>query len=466
MARAATTLAPQTHPHLVGNLAPLRTEDDFELRVQGQIPSELTGAYFRIGPNPQFDPGPEYHSFMGDGMVHGFWLENGRARYRNRYVRTPRWQLEHAAKRPLFDAMGRPPSDPALAQIPRGTANTNIIQHAGKLLALQEASNPFELDGRSLASLGWLETGGRFTAHPKRDPETGELVWFAYSAGEAPLNQYIDYGVSAADGRILRRDRFAAPYCSMIHDFLVTRQHVLFPVLPLTGDLARAMSGGPAFAWEPSKGAYLGIMKRNASVDTLRWLEIDANYVFHPLNAWEDGAKIYCDVMEYPSAPLFPHVEGTVPLEHLAARLTRWTIDLADPGARVRREPLDDIDGEFPRLDERFAGLPYRHGWYAGNVGRQSTLEFDSLVHADLKTGKRTIRQLQPGEKAGEPVFVPRHASAAEGDGYILATIYSSAEDRSSLGIFQAQDIAAEPVAMLELPRRVPAGFHGNWIPA
>lgn len=475
MADTITTSSPSasgqpTSPHLEGNLAPIRTEDDFELKVRGRIPDGLRGALYRNGPNPQFDPGANYHAFIGDGMIHGFWIgEDQRARYRNRYVRTDRWKAENAAGRKLFGGMGLP-SDPSVENIHPGGANTNIVHHAGKLMALQEGSNPFEMDKATLASKGWVETGGRFTAHPKMDPETGEMVWFAYSSGENPLNPYLDYGVTSPDGKVVRRDKFKAPYCSMVHDFFVTQNYALFPILPLTGDMERAKRGGPAFAWEPEKGAYVGVMKRNASVDTIRWIEVDPVYVFHPMNAWEDGDTIHIETMEYRTAPLFPNADGS-PGEDSVAPPVRWTIDLADPAARVKRTQLDDLTGEFPRFDERRAGLPYRHGWYAANTETtgedgEKILSFDSIAHVDLKTGRRAVHRFGKGDTVGEPIFVPRTPDAPEGDGYVLTIVHRAADNRSDLVVLNAQDMAGEAQAVLELPRRVPAGFHGNWVNA
>jgi len=452
------------NPHLAGNLAPIRSEDDFELKITGRIPDGLNGAFYRTGPNPQFEPGPGYHAFGGDGMIHGFFLRDGKAHYRNRWVRTPRWLAENSAGRTLFGSMGRP-SDPSVEGINPGTANTNIIWHAGKLQALQEASEPFEMDRDTLGSKGFMQTGGRFTAHPKVDPETGELVWFAYSTGEGRLTPFIDYGVSDKNGRVLRRDRFKAPYCSMIHDFFVTKNYVLFPVLPLTGDIDRAMRGGPGFAWEPEKGAYVGVMKRDASVDTIRWIEVDASYMFHPMNAWEDGSTIHVEVFDYAEAPLFPRTDGAKTEQH-GAFLTRWTIDLSDPAARVKKTQLADIAGEFPRFDERLAGLPYRHGWHAANVESEKTLELNSVAHVDLMTNKQTVRRFGQKDALGEPIFIPRSADAPEGDGWVMVLHYSQARNTSDLLILNAQDIAGEPAAVIHMPRRVPIGFHGNWAPA
>jgi carotenoid cleavage dioxygenase-like enzyme len=453
--------APQS-AHLSGNLAPVRIETDMELGVRGSIPEGLRGALYRNGPNPQFEPRPDYHAFIGDGMIHGFWIGDGRARYRNRYVRTPRWLAEHAAGRALFGGMGRP-SDASVEGVHAGSANTHIVHHAGKLMALQEGSSPFEMDKTNLASIGWIETGGRFTAHPKLDPKNGELLWFAYSSGAEPLNAFLDYGVTDVHGRVLRRDKFRAPFCSMVHDFMVTHNHVLFPVLPLTGDFGRARRGLSAFAWEPDKGAYIGVMERHASVETVRWIEIDPVYAFHTLNAYEDGRVIHCDMMEYATAPLFPNADGSSG-NPSGACLVRWSIDLDNPGVRVKRTPLDDTAGEFPRIDERFSGERYRHGWHTANVEKVDALAFDALAHIDLKTNRRTIRRLPKGDTVGEPVFVPRNADAAEGDGWILAVVHRAAENRSEVLILNAQDIAGEPQASLELTNRVPAGFHGTWV--
>jgi carotenoid cleavage dioxygenase len=454
------------NPHLSGNLAPIRSEDDFELVVEGRIPEAMHGAYYRNGPNPQFEPRGQYHAFVGDGMIHGFFLEpdTNKAHYRNRYVRTNRFKLEREAGRPLFGGMGTP-GDPSVANIHPGGANTNIVHHAGKLMALQEQSEPFELDPIGLEEGGFMNTGGKFTAHPKVDPETGEMVWFAYSAGPQPLTNLIDYGVTDRTGKVVRRDRFEAPYASMIHDFMVTRNYVLFPVLPLTGDMGRAMKGLPPLAWEPGKGAFVGVMKRDASVDTIRWFEMDPNYVFHPMNAWEDGAKIHCELMQYDVAPLFPMADGSRP-QHSEAFLTRWTIDLDDATNAVKREKLDDLYSEFPRLDERFAGLPYRHGWYVANVGHRNPLIFNSIAHIDHRTGARKTLTMNPGDSVGEPIFVPRSASAPEGDGHLIVLVHRAASNTSELLILNAQDINGKPEAVLKLPRRVPSGFHGNWVAA
>lgn len=455
------------HPHLCGVLAPLHSEDDFQLKVEGRIPDALAGSYYRNGPNPQFDPQGMYLSILGDGMLHGFFLEpnkdGGRAHYRNRWVRTPRWLAENKAGRPLFGFPGAP-SDPSLVNVPRGVANTHVISHAGKLLALHEQSEPFEVDPRGLECGAYLNTGGKFTAHPKIDPHTGQMLWFGYFAGPERFSSLIDYGETDSAGKVTRRDRFQAPYASVIHDFIVTKNYVVFPVLPLTGDAGRASRGLPPWAWEPDKGAYLGVLKRNAPVDSIRWFETEVSFVLHVMNAWEDGQKIRCEVMEFPSAPFFPNADGS-PAKDAEARLTRWAIDLAAGTQQIKREAIDDLNSEMPRFDDRFAGRRYRHGWYLANVGGKG-LGFNTIAQINIETGRRQTRVLNPGDSADEPVFVPRSPTTAEGDGYIITLVYRAASNTSELLILNAQDINAEPVAVLKVPRRVPAGFHGSFVPA
>jgi carotenoid cleavage dioxygenase len=459
-------------PFFAGNYAPITMECDApDLPVRGEIPRGLAGTLYRNGPNPQFAPRDplHHHWFLGDGMVHAFRIEEGRVAYRNRWVRTPRFLAERAAGRALFGPWGMAdPAAPATLGTDSGVANTNVVWHAGRLLALEEAHLPFALDPGTLESLGYHDFAGRlhgrFTAHPKLDPETGEMVFFAYSVG-APLSPGMAYGTVDRDGRVTRFDSFEAPFASMVHDFMVTRRHALFPVLPLAGSLPRAMAGGPPFAWEPERGARIGVLRRDAPVSALRWFEGEPCYVFHVLNAWEEGKRILADVMQAEEAPLFPRADGKPgdPARQ-AARLHRWTFDLSGNTDRFTSEPLDDLAAEFPRLDERYAGLPNRHGFYAcRRPGAPAPGMFDAVAHLDHATRRRSVYAVPAGDEVSEPVFVPRAADAPEGEGWLLLLAYRGTERRSDLLVLDAQDPAAGPVATVELSHRVPHGFHGGW---
>jgi len=208
----------------------------------------------------------------------------------------------------------------------------------------------------------------------------------------------------------------------------------------------------------------VGVMRRDGDVSEIRWFNTEACYVFHPLNSWEEDGKIHCDVMRYNVAPLFPWADGR-PGDKAAARLVRWTFDLNGTSDAIKETPLDDLDGEFPRVDPRVETLKHRHGWYAAETTSSGTIRMNAIAHLDLSTGKRQVYELDGGDATSEPVFVPRSADAAEGDGWLTAVVYRAGEDRSDLLVFEAQDIAKGPVAVAEMPRRMPFGFHGNWAP-
>lgn len=453
------------------NIAPIPFEADAPfLKIIGELPRELNGTLYRNGPNPQFDA-PGAHWFVGDGMLHAFHLEEGRASYRNRWVRTPKWLAEHDAGRALFGGFGRKLPDAPANLADGGVANTNIVFHAGKLLALEEGHLPTEIEPGTLATRGYHNYQGRvagaFTAHPKVDPITGELVFFGYNAA-GPLTPALSYGSIDASGNVTRFERFETPYASMVHDFIVTEKHVLFPILPLTGSMERAMSGKPPYAWEPDKGSYVGVMKRNGAAKDIVWFHAEACYVFHVMNAWEDGDRIVADVMQFEEAPLFPHPDGrpTDP-EKSRARHCRWTFDLSGNTDRFQQTYLDDLTGEFPRIDDRRAGSKSRHGWYTcANPRLPMFGALSGIVHVD-GTGKRLGQYLLPaGDTISEPVFVGRSKDAAEGDGWLLAVVWRARENRSDLAVFNATDIEAGPAALVQLGHRVPDGFHGNWVGA
>ncbi|MDD9889102.1 MAG: carotenoid oxygenase family protein [Gammaproteobacteria bacterium] len=459
-----------THPNLVGGYAPIQMECDApDLIVEGEIPEDLNGTLYRIGPNPQFAPRGQYHWFGGDGMIHGFHLEQGRVSYLNRWVRTVKWKLENEAGESLFGIFNPMDNDPRVAGVKTdGIANTNIVWHGDKLLALVESNAPFEMDPQTLESIGsWTfddKLKGAMTAHPKIDPETGEMLFFAYNA-DGNISPRMAFHVAARDGTLIRSEWFDAPYAAMVHDFITTRDHVIFPIMPLTGSMERAMQGGPVYAWEPEKRSYIGIMPRAGTVADIRWFEGDPAYVFHPMNARTVGQKVICEVCQYEEAPLFPHADGSKPdPKKSAAKLTRWTFDLASNTNTYKVEQLDDMRSEFPRLDERFTGLSYRHGYYACVVdGGAEGDRYNALGHIDFTSGSTKTYTAGNQFAISEPVFVPRGEKSAEGEGYLLATVYDASTDKSHLIILDAENIDSGPLARASLDHRVPFGFHGNW---
>jgi carotenoid cleavage dioxygenase len=454
------------------NLAPIPMECDAPfLNVIGKLPRELNGTLYRNGPNPQFETKGS-HWFVGDGMLHAFHIESGRASYRNRWIRTPKFIAEHDAGRALYRGFGQKMTDaPASLGNDSGAANTNIIFHAGRLLALEEGHAPTEIEPGTLKTLGYQDyrgrIGGPFTAHPKIDPVTGEMSFFGYNA-RGIFSPTISFGAIDSAGIVTRFERFDAPYASMVHDFIVTENHLLFPILPITGSMDRARSGHPPYAWEPDKGSYVGVMKRGGSADDIRWFRAEACYVFHVMNAWEDGDRIIADVMQSEEAPLFTHPDGspTDPAKS-NARLCRWIFDLAANTDSFTRTYLDDVTGEFPRIDERRSGLVSTQGWYAcDNPAPGASTAFSGITHVGRDGIKLGQYMLPVGDSISEPVFVARSVDAAEGDGWLLAVVWRARQNRSDLAVFNAGDIATGPIALVQLGHRVPAGFHGNWVDA
>jgi carotenoid cleavage dioxygenase len=460
------------HPDLIGGYAPLQIESDTaSLRIEGEIPWDLNGSFYRNGPNPQFAPRGDYHWFGGDGMIHAFHVENGKVSHLNRWARTIKWDMENEANESLFTIFNPTQNDPRVAGVTtNGVANTNIVWHGGKLLALAESNAPFELDPISLESKGsWNfddKLQGPMTAHPKIDPETREMLFFGYNAGGI-ISEKMSFHVVDKEGNLTRSEFFDAPYAAMVHDFIATKDHVIFPIMPLTGSMDRAMRGAPVYAWEPDKGSYIGIMPRSGTAENIRWFKGDPAYVFHFMNAHTDGDTVICDVCEYDEAPFFPHADGSKPNPLKSrAKLKRWTFDLSGTTDDYIVEILDDSISEFPRLDDRFAGLKYRHGYFACNtlsdpVGRG----YNALAHIDHNTGAIKRYEMSNEFSSSEPVFVPKKSSAAEGEGYLMANVYDATTDTSHLMILDAENIEQGPIGKAMLEHRVPFGFHGNWRP-
>jgi carotenoid cleavage dioxygenase-like enzyme len=427
--------------HLKDNFAPIFEEStEFKLEVTGCIPPELCGRYFRNGPNPQTGWSP--HWFLGNGMIHGIELENGNANwYRNRYVRTG--LLEDADA----DAMA------SIGDIRMSAANTHVIRHAGKILALEEVHPPVEVTPE-LDTVGPYNFGGKLTtgmtAHPKICPETGEMLFFGY--GIAP--PHLTYHRVSADGQLVQSEEIAVKGATMIHDFNITRNHVIFMDLPLVWDLAELSGGGLPIRWSDDYGARLGVMPRTGGADDVVWYDIDPCYVFHPMNAYEVGDDIVLDVcrQEHMAKPDVPEAP---PYLH------RWTVN--QKTGSVNEQSLDDRPVDFPRIHDGKIGLKNRYGYAVGFS--DEGLPAGRFHKYDLDGNDSLTHELSAGCEASEAVFVPAAGHSAEDDGWVLAYVYDKATDKSQLVILDATEFEKEPVARIHLPCRVPAGFHGSWLP-
>lgn len=450
---------------LQGNFAPVTEEvTEAELKVIGKVPAELNGLFVRNGPNPQFPPLRHYHWFDGDGMLHAVLLRQGKASYRNRWIRTEGWKEERQAGKALYPSLLDPPGGGP----PRfkNTANTSVLWHHGKLLALWEAGPPTEVRIPELETVGLYTFGGQlkhpFTAHPKVDPVTGEVLCFGYSFLAKP---YLQYSVISPAGRIVSTTPIELPRPVMMHDFAVTANYAVFLDLPEVFSLERAIRGGPPFQFEPEAGARIGILPRKADGSAVRWFSISPCFVFHTLNAWEEGDEVVvvaCRSQKFPAVVEFtPPTNGSghPNLQDSAAFLYQWRCNLKT--GRVVEGPLDDRSTEFPRINERFMGRRVRFGYCARSGGEMS----DGLVKYDLEKQTQSFHGHGAGRFGGEGVFVPRRDAVAEDDGWLMTYVFDRNTGRSELVIVDCRDFTAPPTARILLPVRVPYGFHGIWVP-
>lgn len=432
--------------YLSGNYAPVTDEitvDD--LPVTGALPPSLEGRYLRNGSNPT---GVAGHWFFGDGMVHGVRIAGGRAQwYRNRWVRTTKFDgdLDAVAPETMLDPTA-------------SAANTHVLAHAGRIWTLEEGHLPYEIDP-DLGTIGCDDFGGRlttaFTAHPKRCPETGELHFFGYGA----VPPYLTYHVLDPSGGLVHSAPITVPAPTMMHDFMITRDHAVFMDLPVVLDVDAAMRGEPPLGWSDDHGARVGIMPRFGTDADIVWFDVDPCYVFHPLNAHADGDLVICDVGRHES--MWRESMDDFP----PSFLHRWTFDLAK--GTVTERQLDDHPHAFPRVDDRVVGLRHRYGWVAaprrdatGGITAPGT-----IVKYDLDRETSDVFDLGPSAHPDEFVFIPDDATnAGEDDGWVMGFVYDDRSDTSDLVVLDASAPDAEPVARVHLPRRVPHGFHGSWI--
>jgi carotenoid cleavage dioxygenase len=437
---------------LQGNFAPVEREVvTTDLVVDGALPRELEGLYVRNGSNPLIGHSP--HWFLGDGMVHGVMLGDGKAAwYRNRYVQTALLAAGGG-----LTATGAPGGA-------SGLSNVSMAFHAGRLLALGEIGFPYEIDARDLSTIGVYDYDGalpgNMTAHPKVDPDTGELHLFGYDF--AP--PYLRYSVVTADGRLRSSEVVDVRQSTMIHDFAITDRDVVFwegPVL-FDMDLAVRMVSEPnstimPFVWRPEYGSRIGVMPLGGPASAIRWVEVDEPcFVFHGINAHRAGEDVVIDVCRLERIFADSSV-GSPPRWH------RWTVDTSGPSLRLRDEVQSEIVGDLPTIDRRRAGRANRYA-YRAELRPGHEADFAGVTRRDDRTGREVRWDPGRARSAGEWLFVP--SGDAEDAGFLLSYVFDRRDESSALVVLDAADVAAGPVATVQLPQRVPYGFHATWVPA
>lgn len=453
------------------------------LVVEGQIPAEIHGAFFRAVPDPAHPPRyADDIALSGDGMVSRFTVENGAVDHDIRYVRTPRFEAERKARRALFGKYRNPFTDlPEVQGTDRAVANTTPVWHAGRLLMTKEDAQAYEVNPHTLETVGRYDFGGKLrsatmTAHVRVDPVSGELFFFGYEAGGLATDD-VAYCIADKDGNLVSEQWFKQPYLSTIHDFGITEKYAVFPLFPTLTNLERLQAGGDHWVHEQDGDSWLGIMPRHGKVEEMRWFKGPKGVsAFHFVNAFNEGEWVHIDIcltdtnafpfMHKPEEPLDPRT--------MKGGLTRWSVNLADPDAQLQQSVVGP-PGDLPRLRDCDQGRPYSHVWlptYDPRIGPPVSGGpvgscFNALLYVDVSQGGRVVDALSmgPGIAFNEPVHVPSREPGHAG--WILAVIDHETDFQShwsELVVLQADKLSAGPVARVKMPVALRPQVHGWWV--
>jgi carotenoid cleavage dioxygenase len=438
---------------LQGINAPVFDEVDINnLKVTGEIPPDLEGMYVRNGPNPMFKPSTYNYPLEGDGMLHAIYFEGGKARYRNRWIMT----------RGLIDEMFEGKPIPELKW--RNYANTNIIARGGMLLALYEMGLPYQITPE-LETIGEWDFKGKIehamTAHPRLDPETGELHFFHYSLFNPP---YLVYYVADRQGKIIRKSPIDLPTPALIHDMAMTKNYVIFFHCPLVFDMQRAMKCGVPLVWKPEEGTKIILVNRRDLKQKPLFIETESFWAWHFMNAFEADKKITIDFAYYPQIKLESTLDAILSTK---SNFQRIVIELETKA--IKHQTLDDRTVDLPTFDLRKIGQPYQFG-YMPHIDLDLVFQkkipnyFPELIQYNVVKQTTKVHRFSTGCYGGEAVFAPKKNSLSELDGYIMTLVFDENKQTSDLVIIDPANFDREPIAIVHLSVRVPMGFHGNWI--
>ncbi len=283
-------------------------------------------------------------------------------------------------------------------------------------------------------------------------------MFFGYSF----QRPYLQYSIVSPEGKLLRTVPISMPEPVMMHDFAITEDYTIFMDLPLTFKMERMKRGEPALMFERKRPSRFGIVPRYGDNRNIHWFKTHACYVFHTLNAYEEGDEVVLIACRMSSTSVLASDDSQRNPEGDIPRLHRWRFNMKT--GKLRDQRLDDVASEFPRINDNFLGRKTRYGYTARQAKSKSPL-FDALIKYDFSTSKSETHEFGEGRYGGEPVFVPRPGSTVEDDGWLVTFVYDKGEDISELVVLDAQDITKEPIARVLIPQRVPYGFHGTWIP-
>src|SRR6056297_349395 len=475
MADAPPWIYALDNPYLHGVYAPTSQELAVEaLPVEGELPADLFGAYFRNGPNPRHPPLNRHHPFDGDGMLHAVYFQDGAASYRNRYVQTAALSQELQDGRSISPGvMG--PFDYNISRFGiKDTSNTDVLFHAGDLMTLwYNAGDPYRLDPLTLETQGHFDLAGRksrrLSAHSKVDWATGELLFFDY--GDEP--PYMTVGVAGPQGKLLHEVAIDLPGPRLPHDIGFTSHYTIVHDLPFFHDMnVLRKHKVRVLTFHRDIPTRFGILPRRGQSSDVRWFECEPCYILHVTNCFEDGDWVVMDgcrsTNPMPQAqPGEGELASMLAYMRLEANAYRWRFNLVT--GEVREGDIDTLNTEFNKSNPIFHGVPSRYAYHQRIPLYEEggyTLRFTALVKYDNATGARTQWDYGPGVYGSEAVFAPRPGAGRESredDGYVITLVTDANDWQSHCLVFDAADIAAGPLARVRLPQRVPFGFHATW---
>ncbi|WP_156472039.1 carotenoid oxygenase family protein [Sphingorhabdus sp. M41] len=471
------TLEPNDHPYRNGAWTPVFEElatDDLE--IIGTIPADIDGLYIRNTENPVHDSIGRYHPFDGDGMIHTIRLKDGKATYRNRFVRTEGFEAEQEEGGPLWvGIMGKPdeskrPGWGAHGSV-KDSSSTDVVVHAGTILStFYQCGEGYRLDPETLETLGtadWVPEDG-ISAHPKVDEATGELLFFNYST----KTPYLHYGVVGPDNKLKHFIPIPLPGPRLPHDMAFTENYAIFNDCPLYWKPELIERNLYIPAYHPDEPTRFGIIPRMGQPEDIKWFEAKPTYVLHWSNAYEEGDEVVLDgyfqnepvpppLTDFPSG--YESMGASIDLHSFKPELHRWRFNMKT--GETREETLfDDYPVEFGMINQQIAGQPFRYVYSV--TGEPGWFLFNGLTKHDLKTGE--AEHLSFGEQrfGSEAPFIPRANAQSEDDGYLISFITDMGQDRSECIIIDAQDLAAGPVCTIILPHRISSGTHATWASA
>ncbi len=459
----------ERNPYLEGAFAPTQHEVTVAglTVLEGEIPEDLNGVYVRNGPNPQHEPVGRYHWFDGDGMLHAVHFAEGRATYRNRWVRTDGFEREREADGPLWRGIMEPREDNPPGEPEKDTANTSVLFHHDRLLATwYRAGTPYAIDPLTLETIGPDDFGGTLrcevSAHAKVDEATGEMMFFDY--GVKP--PYMRYGVVSPQGAVTHFVPIDLPGPRLPHDMAITERHSILMDMPLVNDPRAARHGRFKLFFDRETPTRFGVIPRYGAAEDVRWFEAAPCFIYHAINAWEEGDEIVMDVCRVKKPEPAADVEGPLAqmLSYLRldAHVHRYRFDLGS--GRTTETVVDDDNSEFPSIDQRRSGRRSRHA-YNMHISPEKELLFDGLMKYDVDTGSAQTHWFGDGRWGSEAPFAPRPGSTGDDDGWLVSYVFDEREGRSEVEVIDAADVTAGAVCRIALPVRVPIGFHATWVP-